>query len=49
MTVYVLAQTHYFSDSAAPANANVEQILTAIKNGSDTAYVNTLDIDKCLG
>ena len=29
--IYALAQTHYFSDSAAPANANVEQILTAIK------------------
>ena len=42
--LYALAQTHYFSDSAAPANANVEQILTAIKNSSDTAYVNTLEI-----
>ena len=30
-------------------NVNVEQILIAIKNGSDTAYVNTLDIDKCSG
>ena len=42
--LHALAQTHYFSDSAAPANANVEQILTAIKNSSDTAYVNTLEI-----
>ena len=42
--LYALAQTHYFSDSAAPANANVEQILAAIKNSSDTAYVNTLEI-----
>ena len=42
--LYALAQTHYFSDSAAPANANVEQILAAIKNSSDTAYIKTLEI-----
>ena len=42
--LYALAQTHYFSDSAAPANANVEQILAAAKNSSDTAYVKTLEI-----
>ena len=35
--------------SLVPANASVEQILTAIKNSGDTAYANTLDIDKCLG
>ena len=42
--LYALAQTHYFSDSAAPANANIEQILAAIKNSSDTGYINTLEI-----
>lgn len=42
--MYALAQTHYFSDSAAAPNANVADILTAIKNSSDNAYVNTLQI-----
>ena len=42
--LYALAQTHYFSDSAAPTNANIEQILAAIKNNSDTSYVKTLEI-----
>ena len=42
--LYALAQTHYFSDSKAPTNATVEQILAAIKNSSDNGYVNTLEI-----
>ena len=42
--LYGIAQTHYFSDSEAASNANVQQILTAIKNSSDNAYVNTLAI-----
>lgn len=42
--LYALAQTHYFSDSKASAHASVQQILAAIKNSSDSAYVNTLEI-----
>lgn len=41
---YAIAQTHYFSDSSAADNANVDEILTAIKNSSDASYVNTLEI-----
>lgn len=42
--LYALAQTHYFSDSAAKANVNIEHTLAAIKNSSDTAYIKTLEI-----
>lgn len=41
---YAIAQTHYFSDSAASEKASVTEILTAIKNSSDTSYVKTLEI-----
>ena len=41
---YGVAQTHYYSDSDAPANANVQQILAAIKNSSDSGYAKTLEI-----
>ena len=42
--IYAIAQTHYFSDSAAPENGNIPQILAAIKNSSEMAYKNTLEI-----
>jgi hypothetical protein len=41
---YALAQTHYFSDSSAPENAKIDQILQAIKNSSESSYKNTLEI-----
>ena len=41
---YAVAQTHYFSDSAASDKASVEEILAAIKNSSDTSYIKTLEI-----
>ena len=41
---YAIAQTHYFSDSSASPTASVQEILTAIKNSSDSSYVKTLEI-----
>lgn len=41
---YAIAQTHYFSDSAAPEKASIQEILAAIKNSSDTSYEKTLEI-----
>lgn len=41
---YAIAQTHYFSDSSASETASVAEILTAIKNSSDTSYIKTLEI-----
>lgn len=41
---YAIAQTHYFSDSAASEKASIQEILAAIKNSSDTSYEKTLEI-----
>jgi hypothetical protein len=41
---YAVAQTHYFSDSNASPTASILQVLDAMKNSSDSSYVDTLAI-----